>query len=150
MTENIDGTPTGTGLFNTKIPALSDAADIQAALRLYHYGSYDYDGSNTNTSSLENPSVARHLQTLSNRITVQENLGVGSEFSATLPTTPVEGYVWVDSNSSSPIANTSPTVSYQTSAPDTGLTIGMLWVDSDSSPLKMYVYSGTDWREIGA
>ena len=62
--ENIDNTVTGTGLFNAKIPGLSDAADIQAALRLYHYGSYDYDGTNTNTANLLTPSIAKHLQNL--------------------------------------------------------------------------------------
>lgn len=150
MTENIDGTPNGTGLFNTKIPALSDAADIQAALRLYHYGDYDYNGANTNISLLENPSIANHLQTLSNRITVRENLGVGSEYSATQPTTPVEGFVWVDSASTPSTTAVVSTANYQTTAPTVGLTQGMLWVDSDSSPLKMYVYSGTEWKEIGA
>ena len=62
--ENIDNTVTGNGLFNTKIPGLSDAADIQAALRLYHYGSYTYDGANTNPTLLPNPSIAKHLQNL--------------------------------------------------------------------------------------
>ena len=62
--ENIDNTVGGTGLFNAKIPGLSDAADIQAALRLYHYGSYAYDGSNTNTANLLTPSIAKHLQNL--------------------------------------------------------------------------------------
>jgi hypothetical protein len=60
--ENIDSTLNGTGLFNTKIPGLSDAADIQAALRLYHYGSYTYDGANTNVANLNIPSMAKHLQ----------------------------------------------------------------------------------------
>ena len=62
--ENIDNTVGGTGLFNTKIPGLSDAADIQAALRLYHYGTYTYDGANTNPAILPVPSMAKHLQTL--------------------------------------------------------------------------------------
>ena len=62
--ENIDNTVSGSGLFNTKIPGLSDAADIQAALRLYHYGSYTYDGANTDTGLLLNPSIAKHLQNL--------------------------------------------------------------------------------------
>ena len=62
--ENIDNTVSGSGLFNTKIPGLSDAADIQAALRLYHYGSYTYDGANTNTANLLTPSIAKHLQNL--------------------------------------------------------------------------------------
>ena len=62
--ENIDSTPNGTGLFNTKIPGLSDAADIQAALRLYHYGSYAYDGANTDPLALPVPSMAKHLALL--------------------------------------------------------------------------------------
>ena len=62
--ENIDNTVNGSGLFPAKVPGLSDAADIQAALRLYHYGSYTYDGSNTNTANLVNPSIAKHLQNL--------------------------------------------------------------------------------------
>jgi hypothetical protein len=62
--ENIDNTVSGTGFFPTKVPGLSDAADIQAALRLYHYGSYTYDGSNTNKANLVNPSIAKHLQNL--------------------------------------------------------------------------------------
>ena len=61
---NIDNTVNGTGLFNTKIPGLSDAADIQAALRLYHYGSYGYDGANTDPDELLPNSLARHLQDL--------------------------------------------------------------------------------------
>ncbi len=62
--ENIDNTVNGTGLFNAKIPGLGDAADIQAALRLYHYGSYTYDGANTNVANLPNPSIAKYLQNL--------------------------------------------------------------------------------------
>ena len=62
--ENIDNTVNGSGLFNAKVPGLSDAADIQAALRLYHYGSYTYDGANTNPANLVNPSIAKHLQNL--------------------------------------------------------------------------------------
>jgi hypothetical protein len=145
MTENIDGTPTGTGLFNTKIPALSDAADIQAALRLYHYGLYAYDAANPTSTS-----IAGHLKALDTRLDAQETLGVGSEYSATIPPSPVEGFIWVDSTSTPSVTQVVSTSNYQTTAPTTGLTQGMLWVDSDSSPLKMYVYSGTAWLEIGA
>jgi hypothetical protein len=37
--EFIDDTENGSGLYPTKIPGYEDAADIQEALRLYHYGS---------------------------------------------------------------------------------------------------------------
>jgi rubredoxin len=62
--ENIDSTLTGTGLFNTKIPGFSDAADIQAALRLYHYGSSTYDVQNTNPNNLIASSIAGYLHKL--------------------------------------------------------------------------------------
>jgi hypothetical protein len=66
-------------------------------------------------------------------------------------TQPVDGAIWVDSNSS--VANITGTVAaYQNSAPTTGLVDGQLWVDKDSSPLTMYVYdlATTTWKEIGA
>jgi hypothetical protein len=55
-------------LVPTKIPGLSDRADIQAALRLYHYGSYTYNTSNTNESSLVNPSIAYTINNLQEQI----------------------------------------------------------------------------------
>jgi hypothetical protein len=61
-------------LFKTKIPSLSEAADIQEALRLYHYGAptgvgiNDYDINNTAPGNLKPSSVAGHLQSLDNRI----------------------------------------------------------------------------------
>lgn len=137
-------------IYNTKVPGYDDAADIQAALKLFLYGSLSYDPLNSNTSLLPNPSLAYHLNELSERISDQEDLGVGSEYSATIPTAPVEGFIWVDSNSSAITEATPSSAKYQTSAPTENLFSGMLWVDSDSSPLTMYVYSGTEWKEIGA
>jgi hypothetical protein len=66
-----------------------------------------------------------------------------------MPTTVDNGYIWVDSTTSVTSDAQYATASYQTSAPSSPTT-GSLWVDSDSSPLKMYVYSGTEWKEIGA
>lgn len=140
MAENIDGTPTGTGIFNTKIPEYSDAADIQAALRLYHYGSYTYDGSNTDTANLVSPSIAKHLQTLADRVTAQEELGTGSEYSATLPTAPSEGFVWMDAESNvTSTANYAAAV-YSPDAPTTDLVDGLIWVDKNANPPRGYVY----------
>ena len=56
-------------LVPTKIPGYADSADIQAALRLYHYGSYTYDTSNTNTANLVNPSIAYTINNLQTQIT---------------------------------------------------------------------------------
>ena len=150
MAENIDGTPTGTGIFNTKIPEYSDAADIQAALRLYHYGSYTYDGSNTDTANLVSPSIAKHLQTLADRVTAQEELGTGSEYSSTLPTSPSEGFVWMDAESNvTSTANYAAAV-YSPDAPTTDLVDGLIWVDKNANPPRGYVYdAGTEeWVSI--
>jgi hypothetical protein len=56
-------------LVPTKIPGYADAADIQAALRLYHYGDYTYTTSNSNTANLVNPSIAYTINNLQSQIT---------------------------------------------------------------------------------
>lgn len=55
-------------LVPTKIPGYADAADIQAALRLYHYGDYTYTPSNSNPASLVNPSIAYTINDLQDQI----------------------------------------------------------------------------------
>ena len=56
-------------LYPTEIPAYTNTADIQAALRLYHYGSEEYDTSNTSANNLVNPSIAYTLNSLQDQIT---------------------------------------------------------------------------------
>jgi len=56
-------------LVPTKIPGLSDPADIQAALRLYHYGDYAYNSANASAGSLVNPSIAYTINSLQTQIT---------------------------------------------------------------------------------
>ena len=148
--ENIDGTTNGTGLFNTKMPGYDDPADIQAALKLYHYGSATYDGSNTDPDVLPNPSIARHLQTLADDIASINAKGFGSSASATRPTVTDDGYIWVDTESTFGIDPSLPSAIYQNEEPTGNFTEGMLWVDKNSSPLDMYVYDATlGWRKIG-
>jgi hypothetical protein len=72
-------------LYSTKIPSLSETADIQEALRLYHYGapsgtgSGQYDPTNTTLSNLVNPSIAYSLYNLQTQITsISGSLGVQS------------------------------------------------------------------------
>jgi hypothetical protein len=55
-------------LYSTKIPSYSNTADIQAALRLYHYGSEEYDTANTDAAELVNPSIAHTLNDLQEQI----------------------------------------------------------------------------------
>lgn len=55
-------------LVPTKIPGYADSADIQAALRLYHYGSYDFDINQDDPDQLVNPSIAYAINNLQTQI----------------------------------------------------------------------------------
>ncbi len=128
-------------LYNTKIPGYEDAADIQAALKLFHYGSTTYDETNTNPSQLPNPSLARHLQDLRDDITTLEELGAGSDYLTTAPTSPEDGFIWVDANSTGNGAPTYATAVYSNEPPTTGLVDGIIWVDKNASPQRAYIYN---------
>jgi hypothetical protein len=67
-------------LVPTKIPGLSDQADIQAALRLYHYGSYNFDTAETDPAELVNPSIAYTINDLQDQI---DDLSGGSAIQET-------------------------------------------------------------------
>jgi len=88
--------------YPTKIPGYDDAADIQAALRLYHYGSESYDPANTNPSQIPSQSVAGYLKSIEEDIATLEATGVGSDFSEAEPINPVDGFIWVDADSLTP------------------------------------------------
>lgn len=86
-------------LVPTKIPGYVDSADIQAALRLYHYGSYSYDPANTSAASLVNPSIAYTLNDIQVQIDdivatsgIQETIftAKGGLITSTAASTPVE------------------------------------------------------------
>ena len=133
-------------VYPTKIPGYEDAADIQAALKLYHYGT---SSEITTESQIIPNSVVGHIKALDTRIDTIEADGLGSAVLASMPTGIDNGYIWVDSSTSLTTDVQYATASYQASQP-TNPTTGALWVDSDSSPLKMYVWSGSEWKEIGA
>jgi hypothetical protein len=139
-------------LYPTKIPGYEDAADIQAALRLYHYGEYEYNKNNENLSQLPDDSIAGHLKNIEEDIATLDARGIGSDFVATQPTNVPDGFIWVDADANLATDYFIPSVEYQTDAPTTNLTNGMLWVSKGSTPLTMYVYDAEDeeWKEIGA
>jgi hypothetical protein len=56
-------------IYPTKIPGYVDNADIQAAFKLYHYGSLDYNSSNSDVANLVNPSIAYTLNNLQTQVT---------------------------------------------------------------------------------
>ena len=128
-------------VYPSKSPGYEDAADIQAALRLYHYGSTTYDVNNTDTSQLLNPSLAYTINDLQEQITDNLNTpAAAAEVQNTEPSSPVDGFLWVDTSASitgSPISATSV---YQNTTPASGLVDGLLWVKKGTSPLEMYVY----------
>jgi hypothetical protein len=68
--EYIDDTEIGSGIYPTKIPGYEDAADIQAALRLYHYGSTTIPTENTlgTASGINTKSIAGHFKAIDNTI----------------------------------------------------------------------------------
>jgi len=152
-------------LVPTKIPALVDNADIQEALRAYHYGSYSFNTSETNPANLLNPSIAYTVNNIQDQIDEQVTIELASRnisrvsnsapidgdfvlFSETIP----DGYIWVDKNATTSVGFYSATTVYTELAPTTNLVNGLLWVEKGSSPLKMYVYNNDtlDWDEIGA
>ena len=152
-------------LVPTKIPALADDADIQDALRAYHYGSYDFDTAETDATELLNPSIAYTINNLQDQIDTKAALEVAardiSRATTTAPTasaftafsnTIPNGYIWVDTDSSAGVGYYSATSIYTSTSPTTNLVNGLLWVDKGTSPLKMYVYNAdtSAWDEIGA
>jgi hypothetical protein len=85
-------------LVPTKIPGYVDAADIQAALRLYHYGSYTFDPNESDPAELVNPSIAYTINDLQDQIDAIGTGGIlptiftakGGLISSTAANTPVE------------------------------------------------------------
>jgi hypothetical protein len=130
-------------LYPTKIPGYADAADIQAALRAYHYGSYAYNTANTSPASLEAGSIAKFLYDIEQDIIALENRPAsGGEVDTNAPAavdfTPAEipdGFVWVDQDGSLGGAPTGATAVFTNSAPTTSLTTGTIWVDKDSTAI---------------
>jgi hypothetical protein len=142
-------------LVPTKIPALIDDANIQDALRAYHYGSYDFDTAENDPAELLVPSMAHTINDLQEQIDDQVALELAardissaqnsapvaanfSTFSATIP----NGYIWVDKDAPAPVGYLSATSIYTATQPTTGLANGVIWIKKGSSPIEMYVYNG--------
>jgi hypothetical protein len=141
-------------LVPTKIPALIDDANIQDALKAYHYGSYDFDTAESDPAELLNPSIAYTINDLQSQITTKAALELAARnissaqnsapvaanftaFSATIP----NGYIWVDKDASAPVGYISATSVYTAIQPATGLANGVIWIKKGSVPLEMYVYN---------
>lgn len=125
-------------LVPTKIPGYVDAADIQAALRLYHYGSYSYDINETDPAELVNPSIAYTLNNLQTQITAASTSGIqasifaakGDLISASANDTPL--ILSAGSNNQFLIVNSATATGLQWTNALTGPTVSGLYI-SDSS-----------------
>ena len=142
-------------LVPTKIPALVDDANIQDALKAYHYGSYDFDTAETDTANLLNPSIAYTINDLQEQIDDQVALELAARDSSRVTTTAPtaaaftafsntipDGYIWVDKDAAAPVGYISATSVYTATQPTTGLANGVIWIKKGSNPLEMYVYNG--------
>lgn len=151
-------------LVPTKIPSLVDDANIQNALKAYHYGSYDFDTAESDPAQLLNPSIAYTINNLQEQLSdnadleelsrdisrATDNAPVAEDFAAFSDAIP-NGYIWLDTDSSAGVGYYGATSIYTSSAPTTNLVNGLLWVEKGTSPLKMYIYNGdtSTWDEIG-
>jgi hypothetical protein len=141
-------------LVPTKIPSLIDDANIQDALKAYHYGSYEFDTAETDPAELLNPSIAYTINSLQSQITTkaalevaarnissaQNSVPVAANFTAFSETVP-NGYIWVDKDAAAPVGYISATSVYTATQPSTGLANGVIWIKKGSVPLEMYVYN---------
>jgi hypothetical protein len=147
MSEPIKPNPTPI-FYNTIIPSLTDDANIQEALRMYHYGTPDGTIPDDSANPIRSESIASYLNILQSEI---NDFGIGSSYSITEPTDPEDGSVWMDATSSASILLGTAAI-YQNNTPVGVFVDGNIWVDKDSSPLTMYVYDADtqSWKAIGS
>jgi hypothetical protein len=130
-------------LIPTAIPGYADAADIQAALRVYHYGSYAYNPANTSPGSLVSPSMAKTIYDIQQDIVDLENRpSSGGDVANTAPVpgdfTPSgipNGYIWVDQDGTIGGQPVSATSVFTNSVPTSDLSTGVIWVDKDPTSI---------------
>ena len=125
-------------IYETKIPGLADAADIQAAFYAYHYGAYT---STASTAAIITPSMASILKGIDEDIAALEARpasGGAATSAAPLaanftPTQIPNGFIWVDDDASVTSNVNSATAVYNNNAPTSSLTTGLIWVDKDAT-----------------
>ena len=126
------------GVYNVKIPGLTDAADIQAAFQAYHYGAYT---STATTAGIAADSMAYWLKTIEADIaTLEARPSSGGDVANTAPVagdfTPSgvpNGYIWVDQDGAMTSNVIGATAIYNNNAPTSNLTAGLIWIDKDAT-----------------
>jgi hypothetical protein len=126
-------------IYQTKIPGLADAADIQAAFYAYHYGAYT---SVATTAGIITPSIAQIFKDLETDIaTLEARPSSGGAATSAEPvvanfpsaTSIPNGYIWVDVDAATTSSVIGATAIYNNNAPTSNLTAGVIWVDKDAS-----------------
>ena len=126
------------GVYNVKIPGLTDAADIQAAFQAYHYGAYT---STATTAAIASDSMAYWLKSIETDIaTLEARPSSGGDATSSAPVagdfTPSgipDGYIWVDFDGAMTSNVNGATAVYNNNAPTSSLTSGLIWVDKDAT-----------------
>lgn len=133
-------------VFSTQVPSLSENANIQDALKIFHYGTKNVP---SNVSQLIPNSIAGHLQSANLRIQTLEQLGIGSVYSAEEPSSKVDGSIWVDATSNAPIYENFFVAYYQESQPIAEEN-GLLWVNSVTKAIKVYDAVDDTWKTVSS
>jgi len=125
-------------IYETKIPGLADAADIQAAFYAYHYGAYT---SVATTAGIITPSMAKILKDIEADIaTLEARPSSGGDATSSAPVaadfTPSgvpDGFIWVDFDGAMTSNVNGATAVFTNDAPTSSLTTGLIWVDKDAT-----------------
>lgn len=133
-------------IFQTQIPSLSENANIQDALKIFHYGTKTVPST---IAQLNPNSIAGHLQTASSRLDSLEDLGIGSSYGSVEPVEKVDGSIWVKSDSNAPIYQNFFVAFYQETEPETEEN-GVLWVNSVTKDLKIYDETDQVWKTVSS
>lgn len=124
-------------VYTTQIPGYEDAADIQAALKLYHYATTTVP---TDEEDVLPNSIAGHLKALDSRLDDVEGVRTGGDVLDAQPISVPDGFIWLDSESSGGAGAVYSQVVYSNEAPTDNLADGVLWVDKDANPQRAYIY----------
>lgn len=143
------------GIYSTKQPGYDDTADIQAALKLFLYGS---EGTVPATLNDVSGGIAQHLKSIRDDLTTvderETEQGIGSDY-LTLSqiaalSSPTDGFIAMASDSTgASVQTTYGTALYQNDEPTSNLTNGILWVDKNSDNKDIYVYDSGAFVKIG-
>jgi hypothetical protein len=132
-------------VYKTQVPGYDDPADIQAALKLYHYGTVDAP---LTENDIVADSVAGHLKSIDSRVDILEVKRTGGDVTTSKPTNVPDGYIWVDKNTPGNGAPIYSSAVVSVTTPTQGLTDGLIWVNPNSGKTLVYLSSSSSWIPV--